>query len=116
MNRHPNMSASLDPVTSGYAGTVMSVSVIRSTPSQPLYRHLAPIRGLPPDMHQPKNKLKTLNPLIKLLCKIQTPHLMTLAKIKTLFNHLLQILKPSPLMIKVNLPVKTGTQMIKMIK
>ena len=67
-------------------------------------------------LHQPKNKLKTLNPLIKLLCKIQTPHLMTLAKIKTLLNHLLQILKPSPLMIKVNLPVKTGTQMIKMIK
>ena len=43
------MSVSLDPVNPEYAGMVMSVSVIRSTPGQPLYRHLAPIRGLPPD-------------------------------------------------------------------
>ena len=50
MNRHTDMSVSLDPVNPAYAGMVMSVSVIRSTPGQPLYRHLAPIRGLPPDI------------------------------------------------------------------
>ena len=44
------MSVSLDPVNPEYAGTVMSVSVIWSTQSQPLYRYLAPIRGLPPDI------------------------------------------------------------------
>ena len=49
MNRHTDMSVRLDPVNPGYAGTVMSVSVIRSTPGQPLCRHLAPARGLPPD-------------------------------------------------------------------
>ena len=84
-----------------------------------LHKKIMPMKSL---LHQPKNNLKNLNPLIKLLIfpiRDASPSFLSvmLAMIKTLLNHLLlQMMKPRLVMIKVNLPVKTGTQMIKMIK
>ena len=72
-------------------------------------------------MHQPLNKHKTL-PLTKLLCNNQVLTveilLWLLAKVKTrtLINPLLPWEKTLIMMIKVITPVKTETQMIRMIK
>ena len=69
-------------------------------------------------VHQPKNTFKTLNPMIKLLRKIPLPIPMMLAMIhlKAKINLPPQVTKLSIMMIKANKLVKTGTQMIKMIK
>ena len=55
-------------------------------------------------MHLPKNKLKTLPLLIKLLCKNQVLHLKMQAKIKVKINLLLLKLKSLLKMIKANIP------------
>ena len=64
-------------------------------------------------IHQLKNKLKTLSLLIKVLCKNQVLRLKMQAKIEVKINPLLLKLKSLLKMIKANIPVKTGTQMIK---
>ena len=67
-------------------------------------------------MHLAKNKFKTLLMLIKLLRKNQVLQLLMLAMIKTKVHPLLLVMKVCILKTKVIIPVKTGTQMIKMIK
>ena len=48
MNRHTDMSVSLDPVNPGFVCMVCRLSLTRSTPGPHLSHHLDPIRGLPP--------------------------------------------------------------------
>ena len=67
-------------------------------------------------MHLAKNKFKTLLMLIKLLRNNQVLHLLILAMIKTKVHPPLLVMKVCTLKTKVIIPVKTGTQMIKMIK
>ena len=49
----------------GYAGTVMSVHPDPVNPSQLLYRHLAPTRGLPPDRWREAVIERRIGPIVE---------------------------------------------------